>query len=231
MIIDGTAFKPKVTAPENAEILEMNEKQLRDILSYRVHQGEKAHKAGSTFIGFAAKVHSINDVVTAYRQLRYRFMEVASIMCTYRIMDPDVAHMQDSIDNEEYGAGRRLLQMLIDNSVKNKAVFVIRKFKGQHIGPIRFNMIVDVAKSAIDTMPEDIESILCYDLPGNNSGYSQFNRPKIPINNKGQRIRGSLATPRQLRQPNTTPVSRETYSKVVSENNSSRKVPLQYVRV
>ena len=70
-------------------------------------------------------MHSINDVVMAYKQLKYRFMGATHIMCAYRILDPDVAHMQDCLDGDEFGAGRRLLQMLIDNSAHNTAVFVM----------------------------------------------------------------------------------------------------------
>ena len=201
LVVDGNVYRNKVVEPANAEILEMTTSQINQLFQIRLTQGQEIKKNGSTFLGFAAKVHSLQDVVKAYKQLRYRFMDSTHIMCAYRIMDPDVAHMQDSLDNGEYGAGRRLLQQLIDESVKNTATFVVRHHRGQNIGPIRFSIITDAAKSAIDAIPADIEKLLGNSIPNPAPGFSFFNNHEERLSRGGltrRRTRGVSQAARQL---------------------------------
>ena len=63
-------------------------------------------------------------------------MNASHIMCAYGILDLSVVHMQDCLDGNETGSGRHLLQMLIDNSYKNIAIFMARHHKGPNIGLI-----------------------------------------------------------------------------------------------
>ena len=44
LYIDGAPYKPKVSEPTNAELLEMDEKQVKTVLAYKVHQGPKVNK-------------------------------------------------------------------------------------------------------------------------------------------------------------------------------------------
>ena len=166
MLIEGVPYKPRVAEPSCTDILEMKEQDIKKILTKKLYQGETTHKDHSTFMGFATKVHSIQQVADAYRQLKYRFMDATYIMCAYRIMDPDIAHMSDCVDGGELGAGRRLLEMLFDESFENMAVFVVQHHRGPNLGPIRFNMIVEAAKSAVDKMPLTVAGLLASDATG-----------------------------------------------------------------
>ena len=158
--VDGRPYEPKVKQTTCAEVLEMNEIQIRQALAYKVYESEKAIKNKSEFIGFAARAYSVKDVLTVYKQMRYRFKDATHIMCAYRIMDPDVIHMQDCVDDGELGAGRRLLLQLIEGDHTNVMVFVVRHHKGPKIGPIRFSMITDVAKNALNAIPSTLEALI-----------------------------------------------------------------------
>ena len=98
LFVDGNQYKPKVHEPSCADVLEMDKAYIRSILAYSIQQSQTITKNGSDFIGFAARVYSIKDVITAYRQLKYRFMDATHVICSFRIMDQDVAHMQDCVD-------------------------------------------------------------------------------------------------------------------------------------
>ena len=152
LIVEGAQFQPKVAKPSCTEVLEMHPDQLKKVFSYKL-QGAEYKKSGSSFHGFPAKVHTIEDVLCGHQQPKYRFMDCSHIMCVYRILDPDVAHMTDSIDGGELGDGCRLVQMLLDQSCENLAVYVIRRHRGPNIGPSRFELILQAAKSAIGIMP------------------------------------------------------------------------------
>ena len=162
----------------------MNDNQLKKILSHQMYKGKEVSKAGSTFTGYAAKVYTVQEVVECYQQLRYSFMDATHVMCVYRIMDPDVIHMQDCMDNGELGAGRCLLLNLIEDAAENVAVFVIRYQYGGNIGPIRFEMIIDAAKTAIQALPSPLSAV----VTSRGQGFSLYNNPP-PIRGRGQTSR------------------------------------------
>ena len=91
----------------------------------KAYEGKGVHKDGNDFRAFAANMHSIGEVMTVYKQIKYRFMDTSHVMCAYRILDPDVAHMQDCADGGEIGAGWRLLKMMMEKDFANLAVFVV----------------------------------------------------------------------------------------------------------
>ena len=119
----------------------MEAKEVKHVLAKRLFSSTQKTKSGSTFIGYAQKAMTVKDVVDGYKQLKYRYMDATHIMCAYRLMDPDVAHMIDCIDGGELGAGRRLVDMLIENSAENMVVYVVRFHRGPNIGAIRFQLI------------------------------------------------------------------------------------------
>ena len=53
-------------------------------------------------------------------------------------------------DGGEYGAGRRILQMMEDNDISDRLICVSRWYGGSHMGPSRFDSIMDIAKQVID---------------------------------------------------------------------------------
>ena len=207
LIIDGREYKPKVIEPTCTDIIEMKQADLEKALKFKMFAtNTERMKNGSKFLGFAAKVHSLDDVVNGYRQLKYRFIDATHVICAYRIMDPDVAHMTDCIDGGELGAGRRLLQMLIDNSHANIAVFVVRYHRGPNIGPSRFNLIIDAAKEAITAIPPDISRLI--GVYPEQPNFSLFSNPvRMPIGRGNMhnsqkrytdRARGATAAARAL---------------------------------
>ena len=137
-----------------------NPEELKKILSYKITQGTTSTKEGNKFTGCAAEVHSIENLIVCYKQLRYRFPEASHVMCAYRILDPDIAHTQDAVNHGKHGVGRQLLNLLVDGQHDNKAVFVVRYHSGTNIGPYRFKLINKVAEAALNKIPEDLESQL-----------------------------------------------------------------------
>ena len=53
-------------------------------------------------------------------------------------------------DNGEFGAGRKLLDYLKRNNIVNKLVVVSRWYGGTHLGPARFNYILEAAANAVE---------------------------------------------------------------------------------
>ena len=162
LFVDGNKYNPKVQAITDEEILRiaMKTDEVKKILSINLVESKRQSKDGSHFLAMAKQVYSIQEVIDAYKQVKYRFADGTHLMCAYRILDEDVAHHQDAIDDGEFGAGRRLLQMMIDKSFNNRAVFVIRHHQGKNIGPVRFQIINQVAEEALNKVPDGLEQLL-----------------------------------------------------------------------
>ena len=197
LLVDGNTYNPKARQPSCTEILEMKPVQLKQALAKKLYPGDTVSKDNSTFTGYSAKCYSIQQVLDGYRQLKYRFLESTHIICAYRIMDPDVAHMVDCVDDGELGAGRRLLEMLIENSYENTVVYIVRHHRGPNKGPIRFSMITDAGKSAIEKMPEDINQLIKHGSSLQPNFSFHYNQTSATQNRKATPAtiqRGSLAT-------------------------------------
>ena len=57
------------------------------------------------------------------------------------------------MDDEEWGAGRRLLDMLSDAEIFYRVVFVVRYYGGENLYNERFTAYVEAAQSAINHHP------------------------------------------------------------------------------
>ena len=233
-IVEGAKFQQKVVEPTCAEILEMDDNQLQKVLSVKLHQGDQRTKNGSTFLGFAMKAHTTEQVVLGYKQLKYRFLDATHLICGHRIVDPDVAHMTDSVDGGELGAGRRLVKYLMEHSCENIAVFVVRFHRGPNLGPQRFDLINEAAKSAVDKMPPDMNRLLGIPPPAPTS-YSNPARPQYNeavIRGRGGfggSVRGHGSRGNHVRTRGTTAAARQLFHEGSQQERA--KYPIQSVEV
>ena len=53
-------------------------------------------------------------------------------------------------DDGEYGAGGRLLDLLLDNDICDQMICVTRWYGGTHLGPGRFNHILDAGRRVLE---------------------------------------------------------------------------------
>lgn len=125
--------------------------ELNNIDHFPVIKGATAHKEGSFFISYAAKVSSLQEVQTAYNKIRRLEPEATHVMCAYRLPGLDFINLQSFLDDGEHGAGRLMLDMLYEERSFERAVFVVRYYGGVHLGAQRFKIITQLAKTALDS--------------------------------------------------------------------------------
>ena len=68
----------------------------------------------------------------------------------YRIQESGDRIVEHYDDDGEYGAGRRILELLRTNNITNKLICVTRWFGGKKLGPARYQIITDSAKQVIE---------------------------------------------------------------------------------
>lgn len=130
--------------------------ELEVIDQYPVISGEVQEKQHSFFASYACEVKTLDDVQKAYYKVRRMEPEATHVMCAYRLPGLDFVRLQSFLDDGEHGAGRQLLELLNEENVFNRAVFVVRYYGGTHLGPLRFKIILQVAKTALSELQMNI---------------------------------------------------------------------------
>ena len=111
-----------------------------------VHTDDIVEKS-SVFRGHAIHLKNAKEVRTAYRKLRQLFPESDHVIMAYHVKS-----FTGHCDHGEYGAGRRLLGILMNQGYADTVVFVTRDYGGIQLGQRRFLFIEKVAKQALNML-------------------------------------------------------------------------------
>ena len=147
-----TVFLDGVPAPEylpKVEIEEMfptpEEKNKQDKIQLVAANPES--KNNSTFMGYATRAGQMADDRRAYRKVKRMHPGVDHVVAVYRIQKHSGYQ-----DDDEIGAGNKLLKALEEKGQKNYAVFVVRLHGRINLGPDRFDIIKKVGHDALNKL-------------------------------------------------------------------------------
>ena len=85
--------------------------------------------------------------------VKFYNLEARHIVVACRVASTETTLGFDFEDDDEHGAGQALLTYMESAEIENRALYVVRNYDGEHIGPARFDCIIDAAKSAINQRP------------------------------------------------------------------------------
>ena len=146
-------YKKLVTPPTVKDILQAKDNDRKRWQKIKTVEGNVILKNKCRFHGYSVIAGKIETVKDAYNKLREIHGDARHIMCAYRLPGRNFALLQDYCDDQEHFSGRALLKMLKDADIYNRAVFVVRYYGGEHLGPSRHQAIVEAAQSAITHHP------------------------------------------------------------------------------
>ena len=134
----------------------------------------------SSFQGYAVNVSTLDDVELAYMRVRQKKRYADHIMLAYRIQEGESLKQGCAHDKEYYGDMEILKEIKRANAI-NIAVFVAREYGGIPLGQVRFEIIRELAKIAIENAePSTVRG----DLTDPKRTYSaQRRRPRKPKTN------------------------------------------------
>ena len=112
----------------------------------------KEHE-GSKFLSYAAVVGSVSNVQLIYKKLKSEHQMATHVMGAYRIFGKEHYRLQSFCDDGEYGAGRRMLNILKEQGLYNIAIFIVRYKDGGNIGKARFEITSELSKLVLVKMP------------------------------------------------------------------------------
>ena len=170
---------------DRSEILKMKPEEVKKVLKHKLYGGTEKRKQGSRFFAYAGRAHTQQDVIEMYKQMRYRYADADHVICAYRLLDEDIANSQDSVDDGELGAGRKILNMLIENGQGNCAVYVVRYHDGPNLGKVRFDFIKQCADSAVKALPPTVSQMLMQQGTLMHNDYSHY-RAEPTVNRRGR---------------------------------------------
>ena len=147
---DCLKINDKLIQPTKDRIKDINIDSMMTTLEMKVKRGPPETFRGSSFQGAQVNIKTTDEVIPAIHAiLEERKVGRANhnIYC-YRIKRGDkvIEHYED---DGEYGAGRRLLSLLQEQSITNKLVCVSRWHMGPLLGKVRFEHIEEAAKKAL----------------------------------------------------------------------------------
>ena len=116
-----------------------------------VYRSPPTECKGSKFQGAYVEIASTDDIIPSLQAINsdHRCARATHNIYAYRISKPD-GFMEHYEDDGEYGAGRKLLDLLISNNINNIMVCVSRWYGGTHIGQVRFEHIMNAAKTVLN---------------------------------------------------------------------------------
>ena len=192
--IDDIPYEKAIKVPKPEEILRQKPTEREQRRKITITKGNIVHVEDSTFIGYSAFVDSFDDITKAYQNVKEKHADARHVCCAFRLPGIEIALLQDYVDDEEPGGGRKLLDLLEELDTFNRAVFVARYYDGNHIGPERFHGMRSAALSAIIKTPINKYTGI------NELSWSKDAQPDCISREYAQAVRGEL----NIRQPRAT---------------------------
>lgn len=143
LYINGHLQKKMLLPPAPAQLF-VSKDEIDKMNSLDIQYTTSKPMKNCDFQAAACIVNNMNEVHLAYKRLFREFPAADHIAAAF-----DCQGESGYQDDSEYGSGYRLLNSIRDTKVGNLAVFVIRFYGGEHLGPARFTAIKDLAVEAL----------------------------------------------------------------------------------
>ena len=151
VMVNNQVLEKTVHAPTSKSLLKLSTQQQEEVKSCKLHPTDEHTEKGSEYYTFVQKVRSVEDVQKGLYKARLKFPDATHVSCGYRLQRPTGPYDQQGHDDLEYGAGRNILAVLKDKKVLNIAVYIVRYYGGENLGPRRFKIVKMLTESAIST--------------------------------------------------------------------------------
>ena len=156
LFIDDKKYNKPVKAPTPTDILQIPSTEIARVFQIPMDRSEIYTHEGSSFFAYSSAVTSTKEVKEAYLKIKLKHPDARHLMCAYVVPAATEFEGKNFCDDEEDGAGQMILNMMLHNKIENRVIFVVRKYGGVRIGPIRFELILKVAEEVLAKNPFNI---------------------------------------------------------------------------
>ena len=148
LTVQGEPYRKRVSPPTPRELMQLSVEELEEILQTRMRKGNVVVSEGSRFTAYYADAQTHQQIRRMYMKLKLTKTTAKHIVCAYII--PGAIHTsRDFHDDGEPGSGRVLLQLMEEQQMTNKVLFVVRRYGGVKLGALRYECYRRAALSAV----------------------------------------------------------------------------------
>ena len=153
LMVEGKPYESQIVVPDGEKLARLKADEIQVLLDQEIRQGITIEYGTSSFTGYVCDVQSYFEVNKAYEYVKFLNLGARHIVCACILPSVDNPICCDFEDMNEHGAGDTLLSYMLEAELENRAIFIVREYDGTHIGPKRFECIVNAAKSATNHKP------------------------------------------------------------------------------
>ena len=152
---DKEVYRKKVTTPTADTLLNMEAEEKKRIHKVKLGEGSTICKGSCKFIGYTKAVKTFEEIQDCYSKVRLLHPQARHVVCAFRIPGKEEHFLQDYVDDDEFGAGRKILDILREAEIFYRVVLVVRYYGGQKLGKDRFTAYKEATESAINHFPHN----------------------------------------------------------------------------
>lgn len=150
MYVNNDWQRPYVRAPQPQDLY-FDQDEQKEMNKLKIIYTKPEDLKSSSFWAAAVRADTTLEVQRAYNKIRQDSPSVDHIVLGYvsKCNDEEVSGL---VDDNEHGAGHKVLRAIRERKEVNIAVFVARRFGGEHIGPQRFQVFLRLALQAMEQL-------------------------------------------------------------------------------
>ena len=122
--------------------------RLNEIMATELERGRMFECQGNKFIPYSLCTTDYQRINDAYMKLRLNHAEARHIICAWNNVGVPIYECADGCDDGDHGASEAVLQMMIDNNIKNRTIFIVRNC-GQKLYDSRLDCYIKAARQVI----------------------------------------------------------------------------------
>ena len=146
-------YQKIVTEPDATQVLNMPLHELNQIMAMEINRGANpVYKDGNKFTGYSLCTNDPKTIAKAYMKIRLNHAEARHIICAWNIPGLRKYESADGCDDQDNGASIPIVQLLTDNQIESRVIFVVRNC-GKKLNAERNSCYVQVAKALISEFP------------------------------------------------------------------------------
>ena len=147
--LEDQVYVKRVKASDPTDILQMSEAELEYILKMKLSKAPKLMLKDNVFVGYSLPVSSFDEIQRAYMHVKLANAGARHVVCAWRIPGPKPHECNDYLDDGDHGCGRVLLELLTNNRIDCRAIFVAR-YSANKLGQERYGSYATAACKAVN---------------------------------------------------------------------------------
>ena len=126
IFVGDEQYVKKVNPPSTTAALRLPIHELNVIMAMNIDVGDRIEVKGNRFTAYSLCTTKYEKINQAYMKIRLNHAEARHIVCAWNIPGTQDFERTDGCDDEDHGVSEAIIQMLLENQVSHRAIFVVR---------------------------------------------------------------------------------------------------------